>query len=323
MANTTWVGSPNYTAGRGGYSVLGCVIHWMDGNLAGADGVFQDTNRNTSAHYGVEDNTVHQYVKEEDTAYQAGNWVVNEQTIGIEHSAQPGRDATDATYASSAQLIADAAKRWGFAINGSTVRPHNSIISTQCPGTVDVNRLINAANSLTGNASAPAPAQPPAPAPSSNVAGTATVTVPLLYVRAEPNHNSALAGSQQLTQGQTFDYSELVQGEDVSGISTWLHSTLGHYVWAGGTDINGSPATTPPVSSGGGGTAEAVNAANVRVAPNTSAPLGGSQVLQPGQTFGYSAKVNGQNVSENGVTTDVWYHSNVGNFVWSGNVKDV
>lgn len=72
-----------------------------------------------------------------------------------------------------------------------------------------------------------------------------------------------------------------------------------------------------------GGTARAVRVANVRVAPDTGAPLGGSRQLQPGQTFAYTELVHGQTVSQNGVTTDLWYHSRVGNYVWSGNCEKV
>lgn len=311
--NITWIGSPNYTAGRGGNRVTGVVIHWMDGNLAGTDQVFQDRARNTSAHYGVQDGVIHQYVNEEDTAYQAGNWIINEQTIGIEHSAQPGRDASDATYESSAQLIAAAAKKYGFGVVSANARPHSMIVATTCPGTVDVNRLINQANAiLGGSALAPQPVQIPA-----QTAGTATVEVDLLYVRASPTSKAPLAGSEELTKGQTFDYSGSVQGENVNGVSTWLLSTLGHYVWAGGTDYP----TTPPVHEAEDGIAEVIRTANVRVAPNTSASLGGSKQLTAGETFSYTALVQGENVSQNGVTTNLWYHSKVGNYVWSGNCK--
>lgn len=324
MAEKQWVGSPNYTQGRGGLSVLGVIIHWMAGNLASADSTFQDRNRNTSAHFGIEDNKVHEYVNPDDTAYQAGNWIVNEQTIGIEHSAQPGRAPSDATYENSAQIVAEMAQKYGFPIDTAHVRHHYEIVATACPGPVpgdgvDENRIIRRALELAGG-HAPGPVAPvPTPA---NVAGTATVEVDLLYVRSEPNHNAPLAGSQQLTRGQTFDFQGAVQGELVNGVSTWLHSTRGNYVWAGGTDYPTTPTVSQnPAPPQGGGTAEAIRVANVRVAPNTGAALGGSRQLQPGQTFGFSALVHGENVSQNGVTSDLWYHSNVGNYVWAGNCK--
>src|SRR4051812_39594660 len=111
--NIVQVGSPNFTSDRGGNRITGIVIHWMGGNLASTDAVFQNRARNTSAHYGLEDANVHQYVAEADTAYAAGNWDVNQETINIEHSAQPGRPPSDGTYESSAQIIATAAKKYG------------------------------------------------------------------------------------------------------------------------------------------------------------------------------------------------------------------
>lgn len=313
--NIKAIGSPNFTQGRGGNKVQGAVIHWMAGTLAATDAVFQNTTRNTSAHWGVENDEVHAYVSEEDTAYHAGNWQVNQTTIGIENSAAPGRAASDATYESSAQLIAAAAKKWGFAINSSTIRPHSSIVATQCPGTIDIPRLIKRANELAGGS---LPATSPPVTPTVKVAGTATVLVPQLNVRSKPTSQSPLAGSMTLNQGDQFQFVGVVKGEMVNGVSTWLISTKGNSVWAGGTDYP----TTPAVSSGGG-TAEAIREANVRTAPNTSAPLGGSMTLNPGDQFNYSAKVYGEQVSQNGVTSNVWYRSTKGNFVWSGNCKDV
>lgn len=314
MPPITWIGSPNFTQGREGNSVAGFIIHWMDGTLASTDNVFQDRARNTSAHYGVEDGTIHQYVKDSDTAYQAGNWDVNLSTIGIEHSAQPGRNASDATYESSAQLIASIIKSEAA---GNSLRPHNAIIATECPGTVDVNRIQARVNAILSDANAPVVQN--ITVTDTPAGATATVTVPALYVRSHPNPTASLAGTQVLHQGDTFQYQGVVQGTSVSGVSTWLHSTKGNYVWAGGTNY----LTTPAVSNATGGTAEAVRVAYVREAPNTSAALGGSQVLQPGNTFQYSAEVVGQNVSQNGITSNLWYHSTVGNYVWSGNCKKI
>jgi len=82
------------------------------------------------------------------------------------------------------------------------------------------------------------------------------------------------------------------------------------------------PKSAQPVPSGSG-TAKAIRQAYVRTSPSTSAPLGGSQLLQVGDTFTYKGKVAGQLVSQNGVTTNIWYNSTRGNYVWSGNCKDI
>jgi hypothetical protein len=150
----------------------------------------------------------------------------------------------------------------------------------------------------------------PAPAPAPSYP-TATVTANTLYVRSQPNTSAPLAGSQVLYQGNTFQYTGKVQGQSVGGNATWLVSTRGNYCWSGGTNVAGSSST--------GGTAQVVRTANVRSAPNTSAPLAGSMTLAPGATFQYSGKVQGESVSGN----SVWYHSTKGNYVWSGNCKDI
>jgi hypothetical protein len=70
-----------------------------------------------------------------------------------------------------------------------------------------------------------------------------------------------------------------------------------------------------------GGTAKALREAYVRKAPSTTARLGGSMMLQPGETFKFAAKVAGERVSQNGVNTNIWLKSIYGNYVWSGNCK--
>lgn len=69
---TQWIGCnpTNYNAGRGGYSVNGIVLHHsVCTNISAMDNVFQRANYGGSAHYGVQDWTVHQYVDENDTAW--------------------------------------------------------------------------------------------------------------------------------------------------------------------------------------------------------------------------------------------------------------
>lgn len=137
--NISWIGSPNYTSGRQGASVDKIVCHWMAGTLASTDSVFQNTTRQTSAHYGVgQGGNVHQYVKESDTAWHAGSWDANISSIGIEHEGGPTIAITDSVYDTSAELIASIWKRLGRTV--PLVR-HNSIIATQCPGTLDLDRL--------------------------------------------------------------------------------------------------------------------------------------------------------------------------------------
>lgn len=68
-----WKGSPNFTRGRSGYRPEAVVIHIMAGTLAGTDAHFANPASQVSAHYGIgKQGQIHQYVKEEDTAFHAG-----------------------------------------------------------------------------------------------------------------------------------------------------------------------------------------------------------------------------------------------------------
>lgn len=140
---STWIGSPNFKEGRGGKKLSLIVVHHMAGTLAGTDKVFQDTNRNTSAHYGVGRNgEIHQYVYDSDTAFHAGNYDINQRSIGIEHEDLNADNYTELEYQTSAQLIRSLCSKYGLPINAQTVRPHRDFFATACPGTLDIGKLI-------------------------------------------------------------------------------------------------------------------------------------------------------------------------------------
>lgn len=148
----TWIGSPNYSKGRLPYrkpSVI--VIHHMAGFLAGADATFQNTKRQTSAHYGIENDTVHQYVRESDTAWHSNNWFMNRKSIGIEHSADVDRPPTAATYRTSGKLVAEICKRWGIPLDRKHIIKHSEVTPTQCPGLVNLDRIIAEAKKYLTN----------------------------------------------------------------------------------------------------------------------------------------------------------------------------
>src|SRR2546428_776678 len=87
-----------------------------------------------------------QLVSEDDTAYHAGKYDVNLRSIGIEHEAGPAMAPTDALYAASAGLHAEIASRHSLALQvGTTVRPHHAIVPTECPGTLDLDRIVRQA----------------------------------------------------------------------------------------------------------------------------------------------------------------------------------
>lgn len=147
-----WIGASgsNYMQGREwdghDHYVKKIVVHWIVGTLEAADATFQDGRRRASAHYGVGDSDVHQYVKEEDTAYHAGDFDVNLESIGIEHEGGPDLPISDKTYETSARLIRDICVRHNIPIHEDNIRPHNEFKATQCPGNLDIKRLVALAN---------------------------------------------------------------------------------------------------------------------------------------------------------------------------------
>lgn len=140
--NITQKPSPNFDSDRKPIDRI--VIHWIVGNLATADAQFTKPN-GTSAHYGIEDDQVHQYVQENKVAYHAGNYPMNQRSIGIEHSAAPDRPASESTYQTSGQLVGEIAKRYNIPLDGQHILRHSEVVSTQCCGTVDVDKIINIA----------------------------------------------------------------------------------------------------------------------------------------------------------------------------------
>lgn len=145
----TWIGSPNYTTGRAGKHISLIVVHWIVGDVPAADAVFTNPARQTSAHYALNSNTIHQYVLESNTAWHAGNLDINQRSIGIEHRGGPTLPIDEGTYETSSTLIAEICKRYG--LNESAIHAHREYIATACPGTLDLNKLKSMVkNKLTG-----------------------------------------------------------------------------------------------------------------------------------------------------------------------------
>jgi N-acetyl-anhydromuramyl-L-alanine amidase AmpD len=171
-----WTGCApkNFRAGRPpGEDVIAAVIHIIDGSQVGADATFLNNTLSLvrSAHYSVgRDGSVHQYVKETDTAYHAGVIVKptwkgmkktasggfvnpNFYTIGIEHEGKPEDDWTDAMYASSAALLRSISNRYPAlkTLTRNNVIMHREIEADKsCPGfKVDLDRLIAEASAIS------------------------------------------------------------------------------------------------------------------------------------------------------------------------------
>lgn len=157
----TWKGAHpnNYMVGRSGQKIEFIVCHWIVGTLESAGATFANASRLASATYGVGGKAVHQYVRDEDTAYANGNWQSNLKSLSIEHEGGPSIPITDATYETSAQLIAEKAKLYNIPLDRQHIRKHNEVSDkpTQCPGTLDLDRLIKRAKEINTPETPPPP----------------------------------------------------------------------------------------------------------------------------------------------------------------------
>ncbi|HCB59095.1 MAG TPA: hypothetical protein DEP82_14565 [Arthrobacter bacterium] len=174
-----------FTPGRQGATVDQIVMHWMDGTLAATIDTFTNGSRQASAHYGIGEGDEKQFVQEGDTAWADGDWNENIRSIAIEHSAQPGRDATDDTYTRSIARVADICSRYGITPSADTILPHKNFFNTDCPGTLDLGRIIAGAQAAL-NGSAAAPTQPAQPAPAAAAGSYLDITPGPGQCRVDP-----------------------------------------------------------------------------------------------------------------------------------------
>jgi N-acetyl-anhydromuramyl-L-alanine amidase AmpD len=92
MPRIEWLPSPesNFTYGRGGKRVLWVIIHTTEGGFTGSVNWLRNPRSSASAHYvvGRDDPAqpvrIAQLVSEEDTAWTAGNYAVNQASINVE-----------------------------------------------------------------------------------------------------------------------------------------------------------------------------------------------------------------------------------------------
>lgn len=127
------------------------VLHTMVGTLPGSTAWFRNPVKNGAAHYGIGlDGKIVCWLQENVNAYHSGKYSVNQRSIGIEHEdmGKPNDPRSDALYESSAQLVADIAKAYNIPLDREHIRKHNEIAATACPGSLDVDRIINRAKEI-------------------------------------------------------------------------------------------------------------------------------------------------------------------------------
>lgn len=119
---------PAWTHGREGNRPRFILIHHWGIRGQRHENVvrYLTTNGRTDIHYVVSAGKVTPIVAETDTAWHAGDWDANVESIGIE--CRP--ECTPADFDEVARLIAQIRRRWGWL----PLKGHKDVYNTTCPG---------------------------------------------------------------------------------------------------------------------------------------------------------------------------------------------
>jgi hypothetical protein len=141
-----WCPAKYFTPGRQGHTIKYIVIHTLLGSLQGGINCFYDPGkwcrdprtkkpREVSAHYLIgKDGSITQMVHEGDTAWHAGNWQYNLESIGIEHEGfvEDPNWATEEMYQASARLVRYLVDKYGIPLEN--IIGHNQVPDPEEPG---------------------------------------------------------------------------------------------------------------------------------------------------------------------------------------------
>lgn len=140
--------TPNFRVGRSGYKPELIVLHIMAGSLLGTDNWFSNPISQVSSNYGVGfTGEIHQYVKDEDTAWAQGR--VDNPTfrlykpginpnlycLSIEHEGQDLSKGPEAQIKATVELIKSLASKWNIPIDRDHIIGHYQIgaYKPNCP----------------------------------------------------------------------------------------------------------------------------------------------------------------------------------------------
>jgi hypothetical protein len=177
---STWIGSPNFTPGRGGIRPTFIVMHHSECDVLRENAIFENDDPNQlggprSAHWSINrDGSAEHYVHESDAAWHAGVFDANLRSIGQEHEETGDDSFTDPQYETAATNLADMSQRWGIPISSETVVGHDQVpdpqsptghYRTACPGRLDIGRIIGRAQEILRERSTPSQPDEPLPSP--------------------------------------------------------------------------------------------------------------------------------------------------------------
>lgn len=163
-------GSAHNDAGYPRHEIDRVVIHH---NSTTSQQVARDTwlkgGKMTSAHYEITPTQIIGCVDETRSAWHAGNKLMNQRSIGLEHvnsAGAPGWPVAEETLKLSAKLCADICARYGIPIDADHIVPHKSIVPTDCPGGINMSHYIDLVRQAAGQTPAPTPKPKSTPSPS-------------------------------------------------------------------------------------------------------------------------------------------------------------
>lgn len=128
MAETLFLPSPNCDKGRGGRSIRWVILHTTEGGFTASVNWLRNPSSQASAHYvvGRDDPSqlvqVVQLVREEDTAWTAGNYAVNQASVNIEMVGYSQRNppVDEETLRVTAALVRDICTRQALTVQRVT-----------------------------------------------------------------------------------------------------------------------------------------------------------------------------------------------------------
>lgn len=127
---------------------------------------YVSSGHGTSAHYQITPDKIWGCVGENYVAYHAGNYPVNQRSIGIEHlnnTGAPTWTIAEETYRNSAKLIRDICERYNIPMDRQHILKHSECSSTSCPAGINIDKLIAMAKGADYVTPAKATPKPSAP----------------------------------------------------------------------------------------------------------------------------------------------------------------
>lgn len=148
---TKWFPAHNYNfeRGRGEEKINLIVLHYSAGELLSQTDIkFLNPRRLASVHFAIENTEIHEYVKPEDTAFHSGSIEVDKRSIGIILTGGVNMPVTDITYQTLELFLEELCRKHRILIDLDHIKGHKEITKGECPGTLDIDRIVKATKAL-------------------------------------------------------------------------------------------------------------------------------------------------------------------------------